>query len=167
MADIILKAIEITDGKELLKMIREIGPGENGFENRYYDMPEGFFEYFKEDRIKESKGIGLNRGYVKQSYYVLYHNSKPVGLSKLRHSLTPLLFKKGGHIGYSIRPTERGKGYGNIILKETLNKAKELGIRKVLITCKEDNLYSKRIIEKNGGRIEDVVEGICRYWIKQ
>lgn len=166
MSDIILKHIDVNDEIEVLDMIREIGPGENGFENRYYDMPIAFFPEFKKDRVNEAKGIGLLPGYVRQNFYILYIEGKPVGCSKLRHSLTNNLFKKGGHIGYSIRPSEREKGYGNIILKETLKKAKELKLNKVLVTCNEDNIISSKIIEYNGGVLKNIDEGICRYWIE-
>ena len=78
----------------------------------------------------------------------MYVNDKPVGIAKLRHYLNDKLKILGGHIGYCIRPKERGKGYGNLILKEALKKAKELGIECALLTCDKDNLFSRKVIEK-------------------
>ena len=60
--------------------------------------------------------------------------------------------KEAGHIGYDIRPSERRKGYGTAILSLTLAKARELGLREVIVTCDSDNVGSLRIIKKNGGR---------------
>ena len=74
-------------------------------------------------------------------------DGRPVGVGKLRHYLNDSLMTVGGHIGYSIRPTERGKGYGNLILKELLKKAREKGIADVLVTCREDNIRSRKVIE--------------------
>ncbi|WP_208919150.1 GNAT family N-acetyltransferase [Paenibacillus uliginis] len=71
----------------------------------------------------------------------------------------------GGHIGFVIRPSERSKGYGKLLLKELLDKAKEKQISEVLLTCDEDNAASRRIIESNGGRLKDIHDGSCKYWI--
>ena len=71
-----------------------------------------------------------------------------------------------------IRPTsERNKGYGKKMLSLALPKAKALGLNRVLITCDETNLGSRKIIEENGGVYEDSVsqgDGLPpkrRYWI--
>ena len=93
-----------------------------------------------------------------------------IGWLDIRHSLTEHLREIGGHIGYAIRPSERGKGYGNKILELALPKAQELGIKDVLITCDADNTPSAKIIEKNGGVFENIKttsDGVPkrRYWI--
>lgn len=95
-----------------------------------------------------------------------------VGMTNLRFELSnPYLRDFGGHIGYSVHPDERKKGYGKIILKKTLKKAEQLGIPRVLITCKETNVASAKIIEDNQGRLEskviDTSDGslVRRYWI--
>ena len=56
----------------------------------------------------------------------------------------------GGHIGYSIRPSYRRRGYGHRILQLALEKCGDLGMERVLVTCDEDNAASRRIIEANG-----------------
>ncbi len=94
-----------------------------------------------------------------------------LGVSKLRHSLTPALEDAGGHIGYRIRPDERGKGYGTLILALTLPYARALGLERVLLTCDTDNIRSARVIMANGGVLTS--EGhsplrgarVSRYWI--
>jgi predicted acetyltransferase len=164
--DIKLRQLSTRDGIEIFEMIREIGPGENGFMNREYNMPYSSFGDYLKMQDAYSEGENLKPNHVPQTIYWLYVNGNPVGIAKLRHYLNEDLKKLGGHIGYCIRPTARCNGYGTIILKETLKKAKELGIEDVLITCNEDNLLSKRVILSNGGVIEDIVDGKCRYWIK-
>ncbi|MED4162879.1 GNAT family N-acetyltransferase, partial [Halalkalibacterium halodurans] len=76
-----------------------------------------------------------------------------------------------GHIGYGIRPSERGKGYATLMLKLGLEKAAALGLEKVLITCDKENLPSARTIQRNVGVLDsEVVDergiAIQRYWIK-
>ena len=98
-------------------------------------------------------------------------DGKIVGMIDIRHTLSPYLEKYGGHIGYSVAPDERRKGYAALMLKMALPKCRELGIEKVLITCISGNEGSRKTILKNGGVYESTVdepdEGVRleRYWI--
>jgi len=118
-----------------------------------------------------AKGRGLAEGYVPETVYWLVDNGEYIGGVRIRHYLTDELLKRGGHIGYSIRPSMRKKGYGTSILRLALPKAKELGIERALLTCDETNIASCRIIEKNGGALENAMPnpetGInkLRFWI--
>lgn len=161
-----LKKLSLSDGKEIYEMLKEIGPGENGFINSGYEINYREFDDYLLKNDNYSKGIGLEPQYVPQTTYWLYADGVPVGVSKLRDHLTDALRKVGGHIGYCIRPSQRGKGYGNIILKKTLEEAKKKNITEVLITCHNGNIPSRRVIEANGGVLQDIIEGRCRYWIK-
>ena len=87
------------------------------------------------------------------TYWLVKDNEIVLGESRLRHRLTPALENEGGHIGYAIRPRQRRKGYGTCILRLTLEKARDMGLDRVLVTCDTDNLASARIIEKNGGAL--------------
>lgn len=99
-----------------------------------------------------SQGIGLDEGLVPHTTFWLIESDKTiVGVSNLRHSLTDALRDHGGHIGYSIRPSSRGKGYGKTILKESLVEAQKLGIKRVLVTCDKENERSQRTIFGCGG----------------
>ncbi len=147
-----LRELSLTDGQDLLDMLREIGPGESGFMNAAHDLtPEQFASYLQR-QVDMSHGLIEPDRAVPQTTYWLYVDGHPVGMGKLRHRLNDDLRKLGGHLGYAIRPTERGKGYGTLICAELLKKAKEKAIPEALITCREDNLRSRKVIERNGGR---------------
>ncbi len=121
--------------------------------------------------LSESKGENLPEGYVPQTTFWLIDNERFIGRVSIRHTLTEHLLKVGGHIGYDIRPGKRKMGYGKKILELALQEAKKLGIEKVLITCDETNIASKKIIEANGGILENRLQlhkgkpAKLRYWI--
>jgi predicted acetyltransferase len=103
-----------------------------------------------------ARGRNLPDGFVPETiYWLLRDGQRVVARSSLRHRLTPHLEHEGGHIGYSVRPSDRGKGYGTAVCRLTLERARALGLPRVLITCDADNAASARIIEKNGGILED------------
>lgn len=122
----------------------------------------------------EEQGINLPEGYVSCSTFWLWDGEKILGESRLRHSLEhEKLATLYGHIGYDIRPSARGNGLGTELLRLTLEKAKEMGIDKVLITCDVRNSASKRVIEKNGGVLDEEMphvpdddSHVARYWVE-
>lgn len=161
----ILKQLSTTDGMDIYNMLQEMPADENGFENHFKGL--SFEEFKKKLKLKdsESKGENLLEGYVPQTFFWLYVNNKPVGVSKLRHRLTEQLKQHGGHIGYGIRSSERNKGYATKLLELTLGKARELGIKEVLITCNPDNIGSRRVAEKNGGKLSEETSETCYFKI--
>lgn len=161
-----LRECSMRDGIDILEMLREIGPGENGFQNNAFNVKDEVFHNVIGRWIDISRGIGLEPGFVPQTLYWLYIDGRAVGIAKLRHYLTDSLRAVGGHIGYCIRPSERGKGYGNILLCETLKKAAEINIPRALLICDEGNTASGRVIENNGGVPERTDNGMCYYWIQ-
>lgn len=156
---------------EAMKEFREVGKKkevEQSLVKRYDESADfaGFVERLK----GEAEGKFLPEGYVPHTVLWLVEGEQFIGWLDIRHRLNKHLREIGGHIGYAIRPSERGKGYGNQILKLALPKARELGITKIRITCSDDNVASDKIIEKNGGIFEDTAttpEGVVkrRYWI--
>lgn len=95
-----------------------------------------------------------------QSQYLVFRKSDDmlIGLLSIRHSLNrPDLKKYAGNIGYSVRPSERRKGYATNILKIGIDVCRELGIENALLICGEDNVASTRVIKKNGGVLHERV----------
>jgi len=131
------------------------------------------FDAFVERQKSHARGENLPEGYVPDSEFWLVDGKEYIGRINIRHRLTEHLEKNGGHIGYDIRPSQRGKGYGNLILKLGLEKAKEIDISRVLLICNEDNSASRKVIEKNGGTYADSVPNIetginkLRFWIEK
>lgn len=117
-------------------------------------------------------GINLPEGWVRDStYWLVTDNNRVVGVVNIRHQLTERLLNCGGHIGYGIRPSERRKGYATKLLALALEKAKGLGITKVLVVCDAHNIASKRTIINNGGVqdidfIEEDGNIVNRFWIE-
>ena len=96
-------------------------------------------------------------------------DGKMVGIVQIRHCLNDYLLQFGGHIGYSVRKSERNKGYGKAMLSLALEECRNLGFKKVLLTCDKENTASARTIQSCGGVLEnEVPEGsriTARYWI--
>lgn len=130
------------------------------------------FEEMVQSLLESEKGTNLPEGWVPDSTFWLINEDRNVlGAVNIRHELTPRLLDRGGHIGYGIRPSERKKGYATEILKLSLEKAKEFGIQKALVTCNSTNIGSLKTITKNGGvPDEDFIEEdgnvIKRFWIQ-
>lgn len=114
----------------------------------------------------------LSRQHVHASTFFSMRKSdnRIIGSIQLRHTLTPELEKHGGHIGYGIRPTERGKGYGNQQLLLILDIARSMKLPKVLIICDADNIPSNKTALSCGGILSctDIYEGKRQnsYWIE-
>lgn len=142
---------------------------------RNMDLDRDFsFGRYIESLEQEARGVNLLPGRVAQTTYWLVDDDGTaiLGTSRLRHHLTPELEMVGGHIGYDVHPLQRRKGYGTLILKLTLERAREFGLRKVLITCDADNIGSQKIILHNDGVLENEIysdeeqKSVKRYWIE-
>ncbi len=122
-----------------------------------YHTEEFFNDMLK--RVDEvEKGINLD-GYTSSTTYWLYDtdNDKIIGASNLRHFLNDEGTKYWGHIGYGIRPTERRKGYGTLILNLTLDKAKDMNMNRVMLGAYEGNISSWKTMEKCNGKFEKII----------
>ena len=152
------------------KEFLDCGDSMDGTEGlRRYEDPKDWIERL--DSLKDPSKIPPKMVPATQYMFVREDDDKIVGMIDIRHYLNEHLAQFGGHIGYSVAPSERRKGYASQMLRMVLPKCRELGIEKVLITCIKGNEGSKRTILKNGGVYESTVyesdEGIYleRYWI--
>ena len=128
-------------------------------------------EVWLEELKKRSNEDTVPEGLVPSSTYlgVREKDNYIVGMIDIRHYLNEYLTQVGGHIGYGVRKTERNKGYAKQMLKLALEKCKELKIKKVLITCDEDNIASEKVILSANAKLEDIRnvdgENKKRFWI--
>ncbi len=149
-------------------------------ENNNYDTLHGasfFGGIFNFDEWLNSvynyeNSINLPDDHVGASQFLIMHDNEIIGFINIRHNLNKYLRELGGHIGYSILPDKRKKGYATIALKLALKECTKLNIKDVLITCDDNNIASYKTIEKCGGSLENIVKGndgerdTRRYFIK-
>ncbi|MFC5602795.1 GNAT family N-acetyltransferase [Sporosarcina koreensis] len=125
--------------------------------------------YLEELAVKEA---GQGERVPNSNYFLVDDDDRIIGMVNIRHSLNDYLRQVDGHIGASIRPSERRKGHATYLLSEALNITDRLGIRFVLVTCNEDNIGSAAVILNNGG-VEDESftephgNVIRRFWIER
>jgi len=165
-----LKLVKLTPEyrEQLQDMMEEWLAAEQNFspyairKNDYRD----FDNYLANLEVKED-----TENLVQDSVWFLLdeERSRFLGAVNIRHRLAPCVAHTGGHIGDGIRPSERRKGYATLMIGLALEKCRELGMKKVLMTCDTDNIGSAKSIIKNGGVPELIVEddGVPeqRYWI--
>jgi len=106
-----------------------------------------------------------------QFFLIRKGDNRLVGMLQVRHRFNEYLEKYAGHIGYSVRPSERCKGYAKRMLAMALPFCWERGLDRVLISCLDGNLASERTILANGGVYESTVfepnsqRDLKRFWI--
>ena len=150
------------------------GAQERLSERRIYQIEADFAAYI--DAITDQTGsVRLPTGQIVPkvpfSVFWLVEGDEFIGETHVRHKLNDYLIKEGGNVGYGIRPSRRGQGYGKLILALALDECRRIGLARVLLTCLQDNVASARIIEANGGELENVIADpagrgpLRRYWI--
>lgn len=117
------------------------------------------------------RGEGVPVGWVPSTFLVAEVDGQIIGRVSIRHELNAFLEERGGHIGYGIRPEFRGRGYATKILVEALQIVRGLGVQRVLVTCSDNNAASRKVIEKCGGVLENIIdteggERVRRYWLE-
>ena len=137
----------------------------------YYEEGMPFARYL--ERLEQhARGEHVPPGHVPSTFLFAFDGPRIIGRGSIRHELNDFLLRIGGHIGYTVVPEFRRRGYATEILRQLLVIAQhKLGLTRVLLTCDDDNIGSIRTIEKNGGVLENVVKdsGLDRpkrrYWI--
>lgn len=148
-----LRQLSVTDGFDVYNLLQHIGEEENAFKNPVKNMSYDEFKQWLIQQDAWSRNESLPDGYVGQTCFWLMVNNVPVAFGKIRHNLTAASRTQGGNIGYAVSSEYRGKGYGTKILNLLIQKAEEMNIQEKLLSVEKYNMASKRVIEKNGGRL--------------
>ena len=170
---LILRLPTKEDESAIIEMVEEFKdngektiPGSGSIETfeNYQDWLDIIEKYSNKENLPDGRVLSTQFISVRKS------DNKIVGFINLRHELNDYLLKFGGHIGDSIRPSERRNGYATEQLKICYEYCKQLGIKNVLVTCKDWNVASRLSIIKSGGKYENTKtdkdgNNLERYWI--
>jgi predicted acetyltransferase len=133
------------------------------------DTIDGFAAWVDRLRRQGDESLPAEEGRVHATHWWIVEQGSYLGAISLRHRLNDFLLRAGGHIGYGVRPSARGRGVATWALGAVLPLAAGRGLDWVLVTCDEANPASARVIERNGGVLEDVRDTELgrtrRYWI--
>ena len=163
----VLRRPRLTDKETILEMMSEFEKSQSAHDGGFWDAENFDYEKWLETNHNKEMGINLPENRVPSIQFVLFGDSgRALGFLNLRLRLNEGLLNHAGHIGYSIRPSERGKGYAKESLQQGLQVAKEKNIKRALVTCSTENPASRAVILANGGELEDVRNGTERYWIE-
>lgn len=162
-----LRRPRLADKETVLEMMAELEKSQSAHDGGFWDTENFVYEEWLETNMQKEMGINLPKNHVPSIQFVSFDDvGRALGFLNLRLRLNEGLLNYAGHIGYSIRPSERGKGYAKETLRQGLQVAKEKNIKKALVTCSVNNPASRVVILSNGGLIEDVRNGVERYWIE-
>lgn len=130
-------------------------------------------EYIKTSIEREKpENVPMDRVPATQFLFIRKSDNRLLGMLQVRHYFNDYLEKYAGHIGYSVRPSQRRKGYAKEMLRMALPYCKKIGILKVLITCIDGNVGSEKTILANGGVYESTIHepneniDLKRFWIE-
>ncbi|MBO7573663.1 MAG: GNAT family N-acetyltransferase [Bacilli bacterium] len=174
MDRLILIKPSIAYKEQILDMVKEwahynathpTDPSPRSIFNKDYSNFEKYLDEFKQEEINPQPG------FVPATTYFALDKERDVivGAIQIRHFLNEHLRNSGGHIGDGVRPSERRKGYATEMIHHALKICKEMGIDRMMISCNESNIGSKKSILNNGGIFERTVseddEKLEIYWI--
>ena len=160
-----LRRPKLEDKEKILEMLADFeaaGSRQDGF----FGGADFVYEDWLETIQLAEAGLGLPQGFVPYIQLISFAaDGRAVGFLNLRLRLNDYLLQEGGHIGYSIRPSQRRKGLAKLQLELGIAEARKQGLERVLITCDEDNEASRRTILSAGGVYENTIDRSQRYWI--
>ncbi len=171
--NIVLRNLTISDREQLFDVLNDKWEENFDFLHYWESIAKCDFETFIKVAPEFSEGKHIPKEHVPCTFLFAFNcDGDLVGRTSIRHNLTDYLLKVGGHIGYGVAPKHRRKGYATAILKESLNHVRIHlpDLKKVLVTCDEENIGSRKTIENNNGQLENIIgssDGVnkMRYWI--
>ena len=162
-----LRRPTLVDREAVLDMMAEFEQTQSAHDGGFWDVEDFSYEEWLEGNRNKEMGINLPENRVPSIQFVSFDDvGRALGFLNLRLRLNEGLLNYAGNLGYSIRPSERGKGYAKETLRQGLQVAREKNIKKALVTCSVNNPASRAVILANGGLLEDVRNGVERYWIE-
>jgi predicted acetyltransferase len=171
-AQLTMEPVKQAHGPGYVAMVDEFEATGEGYGYNNVPLARSDFAAFVRELDEEAAGIGLPPGIPPQQTYVLVRDDTDIlGEFRLRPVLEEPYERFNGHIGYNLRPSARGKGYGTKGLALLLDHARTMGVPGVLLTIEDENPGSVRVIEKNGGTLlrqstdPDSGEVVSSYWI--
>ena len=162
-----LRRPTLADKETVLDMMTEFEETQSAHDGGFWDAEAFVYEDWLKSNRDMEMGLGIPDGWVPAVQLVAFaRDGQAVGFLNLRLRLSDYLLEEGGHIGYSIRPSQRRKGLAKLQLELGLAEARKQGLERVLITCDEDNEASRRTILSAGGVYENTIDRSQRYWIE-
>jgi predicted acetyltransferase len=165
-----LDALAELDAEGNARYLDLVLPPEPGYPGANFTLatladPETFVEFCRVTNAMGDPESPRPTGFVTATHRWIVEDGEVLGKVSLRHALTPFLMDVGGHIGYAVRPSARRRGVATHALALMLPIAAARGIDPALVTCDDTNVGSRKVIEANGGVLEDLRNGKLRFWV--
>lgn len=159
-----LRELSPDDGMDIYLMLQDFERDANGFLTEVSGRGYPAYQAWLRTSRLYSQGLTLPAGYVPQTIYWFYGDGEPLGYGKLRHYLNQSLLEQGGHLGYGLRRSQRGKGHGEPLVRLLLEQARYHKIDRLLATIQQENLPSISVAERCGGQLTRHEHGKRYYW---
>ena len=158
-----LRQLNVNDGIDIYVMLQELGDDENNFISGVCGKTFREFKGWLAQCEKLQSGTGDGDELMRQANYWLYVEGRPVGYGMFRYD--GQLYANGSNLKYCIRPTERSKGYGGVLLGMLVDEAKRYCIKRLMLITENSNIRSLRVAMRNNGRIEKITDRHHYIWI--